>query len=147
MRCTLSNTQVITGGTGGIGGATARSLSSQGASVALFDIIPQEKGQAFAQELGVGDKAKYYKVDITDSDAVKAAVEDVVASLGNLKGAVHCAGVAIKREWTNDIAESIPNFKRWAPNHWPCGEMRTEADRFRVRGFRCWTSMLLVLSL
>lgn len=112
MRCTLSNTQVITGGTGGIGGATARSLSSQGASVALFDIIPQEKGQAFAQELGVGDKAKYYKVDITDSDAVKAAVEDVVASLGNLKGAVHCAGVAIKREWTNDIAESIPNFKK-----------------------------------
>ncbi|OWZ75914.1 hypothetical protein C366_05696 [Cryptococcus neoformans Tu401-1] len=106
------NTFVITGGTGGIGGATARSLSSQGASVALFDIIPQEKGQAFAQELGVGDKAKYYKVDITDSDAVKAAVEDVVASLGNLKGAVHCAGVAIKREWTNDIAESIPNFKK-----------------------------------
>lgn len=103
--------QVVTGGTGGIGGATARLLTSQGASVALLDVIPQEKGDAFAKEVS-GDKAKYYKVDITDSDAVKVAVEDVVKTFGNLKGAVHCAGVAIKRPWTNDVAESIPNFKK-----------------------------------
>ncbi|KAK4687493.1 hypothetical protein P7C73_g2630, partial [Tremellales sp. Uapishka_1] len=106
------NTFVITGGTGGIGGATAKHLTSLGASVALFDIIPQEAGDKFADGLGVQSKAKYYKVDITDPDAIKLAVADVVEVLGNLKGAVHCAGVAIKREWTNDVAESIPNFKK-----------------------------------
>lgn len=77
----------------------------------MIDVIPEEKGQEFAKGVS-GDKAKYYRVDITDSDAVKAAVEDVVKTFGNLKGVVHCAGVAIKRQWTNDVAESIPNFKK-----------------------------------
>lgn len=65
--------------------------------------------------MSADNKAKYYRVDITDSDAVKAAVEDVVKTFGNLKGCVHCAGVAIKRPWTNDVAESIPNFKKVSP--------------------------------
>lgn len=73
-------------------------------------MIPSEAGDAFAKNLG--DKAIYIKVDITDSDAVKAAVASVVKKFGNLKGCVHCAGVAIKREWTNDVADSIPNFKK-----------------------------------
>jgi 3-hydroxyacyl-CoA dehydrogenase len=87
-------------------------LVAQGASVALFDVIDAAKGDAFAQQVSNDNKAKYYRVDITDSDAVKAAVEDVVKSYGNLKGCVHCAGVAIKRPWTNDVSESIPNFKK-----------------------------------
>ena len=103
--------QVITGGTGGIGGATAKFLTAQGASVALFDVIDADKGNTFAQGVSA-DKAKYYRVDITDSEAVKTAVADVVQTFGNLKGCVHCAGVAIKRPWTNDVAESIPNFKK-----------------------------------
>lgn len=74
-------------------------------------MIDAEKGNNFAQGVSA-DKAKYYRVDITDSDAVKKAVEDVVKTFGNLKGCVHCAGVAIKRPWTNDVAESIPNFKK-----------------------------------
>ena len=74
-------------------------------------MIDAEKGNNFAQGVS-DDKAKYYRVDITDSDAVKKAVEDVVKTFGNLKGCVHCAGVAIKRPWTNDVAESIPNFKK-----------------------------------
>lgn len=104
--------QVITGGTGGIGGATAKFLAAQGASVALFDVIPDEAGQEFAKGVSSDGKATYYKVDITNSDAVKTAVESVVAKYGNLKGAVHCAGIAVKRPWTNDIADSIPNFKK-----------------------------------
>lgn len=110
-RC-QADEQVVTGGTGGIGGATARLLTGLGARVALFDVIPQDAGDAFASKIGDGLQASYYRVDITDSDAVKTAVDDVVAKLGNLVGCVHCAGVAIKREWTNDIAESIPNFKK-----------------------------------
>jgi NAD(P)-dependent dehydrogenase (short-subunit alcohol dehydrogenase family) len=96
-------------------------LIGLGASVALFDVVPPETGDKFASEVessGSGKtKALYHKVDITDSDAVRDAVARVVDTLGNLKGVVHCAGVAIKRPWTNDVAESIPNFKKVSLSH------------------------------
>jgi NAD(P)-dependent dehydrogenase (short-subunit alcohol dehydrogenase family) len=87
-------------------------LLAEGASVGLFDVIPQEKGDAFAKELSADGKALYVRVDITDDEAVKAAVQQVVDKYGNLKGCVHCAGIALKRDWTNDAAGSIPNFKK-----------------------------------
>lgn len=90
-------------------------LVAEGANVGLFDVIPQEAGASFANGISA-EKALYVKVDITDSEAVRAAVAQVVEKFGNLKGAVHCAGIALKREWTNDIAESIPNFKKVSDN-------------------------------
>ena len=87
-------------------------LLAEGASVGLFDVIPQEKGEAFAKELSPDGKALYVRVDITDDQAVKAAVQQVVDKYGNLKGCIHCAGIALKRDWTNDAAESIPNFRK-----------------------------------
>lgn len=86
-------------------------LLAEGGSVALFDVLPVDKGDVHAANLS-SDRAIYVKVDITDSDAVKAAVAQVVKKQGNLKGVVHCAGVAIKRPWTNDAADSIPDFKK-----------------------------------
>ena len=90
-------------------------LLAEGASVGLFDVIPQEKGDAFAKELSADGKALYIRVDITDDEAVRAAVQQVVDKYGNLKGCVHCAGIALKRDWTNDAAGSIPNFKKVSP--------------------------------
>ena len=87
-------------------------LIAEGGKAALFDVIEQEKGEAFAAELNAKDSVRYYKVDITSDSAVSDAVERVVREQGDLKGVVHCAGVAIKRPWTNDVAESIPNFKK-----------------------------------
>lgn len=87
-------------------------LLAEGASVGLFDVIPQEKGDSIAKELSADGKALYVKVDITDDQAVKAAVQQVVDKFGNLKGCVHCAGIALKRDWTNDASESIPNFRK-----------------------------------
>ena len=104
--------QIVTGGTGGIGGATAKFLVAQGAAVALFDVIPNEAGNTFAQGVSADGMAIYLKVDITDSEAVESAVGKVVEKYGLLKGCVHCAGIAVKRPWTNDIADSIPYFKK-----------------------------------
>lgn len=106
------NTFIVTGGTGGIGGATAKFLVAQGAAVALFDVIPNEAGNTFAQGVSADGMAIYLKVDITDSEAVESAVGKVVEKYGLLKGCVHCAGIAVKRPWTNDIADSIPYFKK-----------------------------------
>lgn len=87
-------------------------LLAQGANVGLLDVISPEKGDAFAKEISSDGRAIYIRVDITDDAAVKEAVSKVVEKYGNLKGCVHCAGIALKRDWTNDASESIPNFKK-----------------------------------
>lgn len=89
------NTFIVTGGAGGIGGAVAGELVERGANVVLFDVVPEDKGAAFAKTVSA-DKALYLKVDITDSEGTKKAVETAVEKFGNLKGAVHCAGIAVK---------------------------------------------------
>ncbi|CAD6583684.1 MAG: hypothetical protein CYPHOPRED_002467 [Cyphobasidiales sp. Tagirdzhanova-0007] len=105
------NTFIVTGGTGGIGGAVARSLIKSEAKVVLFDVIANELGEGVAAEMG-GKDALYIRVDITNSDAVKGAVKKAVDTFGNLAGCVHCAGIAIKRAWSNDVADSIPDFQK-----------------------------------
>jgi NADP-dependent 3-hydroxy acid dehydrogenase YdfG len=61
----------------------------------LFDILPEEKGAAFAASLDT-KKVLYIKTDITKSDETKAGVQKAVNVYGNLKGLIHCAGIAKK---------------------------------------------------
>lgn len=113
-----SNLFVVTGGAGGIGKAVASVLLGKGALVALFDILDQEKGGAVAKALG--EKAAYISVDIADSGSVKAGLEKALSHFadelkvtgGKLSGCVHCAGIAIKKEWTNNMVDSIANFEK-----------------------------------
>ena len=91
-------------------------ILEQGGAVGLFDVVPDEVGDKIASEMSSGGKAVYVRVNIADDVAVRDAVAVVVSKFGNLKGCVHCAGIALKRDWTNDVAESIPNFKK-VPHH------------------------------
>lgn len=111
------STFIVTGGLGGIGSSVTSLFLAKGAKIALFDIVDDKKGQERAAEYGSPSNVLYIKVDIANSDETKAAVERVVNEMGNLKGCVNCAGVAIKRKWTNDVAASIPDFeKMWNIN-------------------------------
>ncbi|KAK9482800.1 hypothetical protein V1527DRAFT_508888, partial [Lipomyces starkeyi] len=49
-------------------------------------------------------------VDIANADSTKSGIQIVVERLGNLKGVVHCAGIAVQRPWSNDVADSISDF-------------------------------------
>ncbi len=80
---------LITGGASGLGLATARTLHDQGASVVIVD-LPSSDGAAVAAELG--DRARFAAADVTDTDAVTAAL-DTAATLGPLRVAVNCAGI------------------------------------------------------
>jgi len=57
--------------------------------------VPEDKGAAFAASLDT-EKVTYIKTDITNVDDTKAAVDKAVDVYGNLKGLVHCAGIAKK---------------------------------------------------
>jgi 3-oxoacyl-[acyl-carrier protein] reductase len=81
---------LITGGAAGIGKATAVKFASEGAKVVLCDVDP-EAGEALAKELGNG--AVFYKVDVTDRQAVQEWVDDVVAKFGQVDVLVNNAGI------------------------------------------------------
>ena len=80
---------VITGGASGLGLATARRLTSEGAAVVLID-LPSSAGEDVAKELG--DRARFSPGDVTSESDVTAAL-DVAAELGELRVAVNCAGI------------------------------------------------------
>ena len=70
---------IVTGAAEGIGWATAQQLAHAGWSVALFDLngaLTAERAQA------LGAQHSGWACDVTDADAVKAQVSDVVARHG-----------------------------------------------------------------
>jgi NAD(P)-dependent dehydrogenase (short-subunit alcohol dehydrogenase family) len=87
---------LVAGGASGLGEATARSLAAAGARVTIAD-LNAEKGEALAAELG--DSAAFFETDVTDAEAVAAAVE-AAAGDGELRISVCCAGVG----WAERVA-------------------------------------------
>lgn len=80
---------VVTGASSGIGHATARALAAEGASVALF-ARRRDKLEDLAKE--IGDAASVHEVDVSDADAVRRGIEDVVSAGGRLDILVNNAG-------------------------------------------------------
>jgi 3-oxoacyl-[acyl-carrier protein] reductase len=81
---------LVTGGAAGIGKATAIRFAEEGARVVVCD-VREEAGQETVAALGSG--ATFYKVDVTDRQAVQEWVDDVVARYGRIDVLVNNAGV------------------------------------------------------
>jgi len=88
--CLKDKVCLITGGAAGIGKATAIKFANEGAKVVLCDVDP-EAGEALARELGNG--AVFYKVDVTNREAVQEWVDDVVDNFGRVDVLVNNAGI------------------------------------------------------
>ncbi|MET7648474.1 SDR family oxidoreductase [Streptomyces sp. NPDC005426] len=74
---------LVTGGASGIGAAVATMLLERGARVAVLD----------RETEGAPEGALAVKADVTDDDAVRAAVERAAAELGSLHTLVSNAGI------------------------------------------------------
>lgn len=85
-------TALVTGGTSGLGRATALALARGGARVAILGRDPG-RGEEVAAELG--RCGLFVRADVTDAAQVQAALERVRAELGGLNVLVNCAGVGI----------------------------------------------------
>jgi len=78
---------LVTGGSSGIGLATAGLFAARGARVAVLDLQPLPPGDA-----------EYFHVvgDVTDDASVRSAVDSVVATLGGLDILVNNAGIGAR---------------------------------------------------
>jgi 3-hydroxyacyl-CoA dehydrogenase / 3-hydroxy-2-methylbutyryl-CoA dehydrogenase len=81
---------IVAGGASGLGAATARALHGTGAAVVICD-LNAEKGEALAGELG--ERARFVEANVTDPDAVGAAVAAASEAEGGLRISVCCAGI------------------------------------------------------
>jgi NAD(P)-dependent dehydrogenase (short-subunit alcohol dehydrogenase family) len=81
---------LVVGGASGLGAATARGLHAAGAAVVICD-LNAEKGEALAAELG--DGAAFAAANVTEPEAVEAAVEAAGGGDGGLRISVCCAGI------------------------------------------------------
>ncbi|SFC27416.1 SDR family oxidoreductase [Tropicimonas isoalkanivorans] len=90
MRGLKNRVVILTGGSSGIGKATALRLAEEGAKVAIFDL--NESGARDAAAEVRDGTIRAYGVDITDRAAVEAAVEQVEADLGPVELLANVAG-------------------------------------------------------
>lgn len=85
---------LVTGAARGIGFETARQMHLRGASVAVLDLSAEEAREAAER---IGPRAIGIDADVTDQNAMFAAVAEVVEKLGRLDVAVANAGIAQKQ--------------------------------------------------
>ncbi len=89
MRGLAGKAVIVTGGAGGIGSAICRRLAEEKAKVGVFD-LRGDAAEALAAEIGNG--ASGHACDITDLEAVKAAVAAFEAKCGATDALVNNAG-------------------------------------------------------
>jgi 2-dehydro-3-deoxy-L-rhamnonate dehydrogenase (NAD+) len=83
----------IVGAASGIGRAAAEVLGAEGAYVICLDSNAAGASETAAAIAAIGQKAKAYRLDVTDSAGVAAAMAKVISEIGQLHGLVNCAGI------------------------------------------------------
>lgn len=84
MKRFVDRVAVVTGGASGIGLATARRLSEEGATVVVADIAGDEAEHAAAQICADGEKAIATQMDVTAVEAWRVLVDDIRSRVGRL---------------------------------------------------------------
>ena len=99
---------LVTGGSRGIGKATALKLAGEGADVAVHYSRAAAKAEAVCEQIrGLGQQAMPVQADIADREAVNRMVTRVTGALGAIELLVNNAG---------DVGDMT--FEELTPEHW-----------------------------
>jgi NAD(P)-dependent dehydrogenase (short-subunit alcohol dehydrogenase family) len=109
---------LVTGGSRGLGAATAEALADQGADVAISYVASAEKAEALVAKLQAkGVRALAIQSDQADRAAAKPLVEKVVAHFGKLDILVNNAAIAVQGKTVDDPDLDTVNLDRqWEIN-------------------------------
>ncbi|MBS0504084.1 MAG: SDR family oxidoreductase [Proteobacteria bacterium] len=103
---------IVTGGSDGIGRATAKLLATRGATVAICARRPEKLAEAKAEIEAAGGKVEIHQLDVSDDQAFTALVQDVAKRHGRLDMMVNNAmsvhyapiGKLTLDQWRQDFA-------------------------------------------
>lgn len=106
-------TAIITGGSRGIGRATAKALAERGANTAILYAGNEEAAQETVKECeALGVKAQAWKCNVADGEAVKAVVGEIRKSFDSVDILVNNAGITkdglvlmMKEDAFNDVID------------------------------------------
>ena len=84
---------IVTGGTAGIGHATALRFAESGDVVVLWDIDDRNVETLLAGVENAGGTGVFHQVDVSDGGAVEAAVAEVVDEFGRIDVLINNAGI------------------------------------------------------
>lgn len=90
-----NKTAFVTGGASGIGKALATELAKRRALVTIADVNEKNIAEVVKSFEQQGYKVKGVKLDVTDRDAVKEAIEDIVKAHGHLDYVFNNAGISL----------------------------------------------------
>lgn len=97
---------LITGGSRGIGRATALAFAAEGADIAFCHLDDAAKADETAAEVtALGRRAMHRSVDVADTAATRAFAAEVTAALGPIDILFNNAGMNIRRKF-EDYAEA-----------------------------------------
>jgi len=113
MERLVDKVAIVTGGGGGIGGATARALAREGASVLVVDI--NEEAAARTQEgiAAAGDRAVAWRADLSDEAQVVATIAAAVSNFGRLDIVHNNAALTDSDFLTRDTAVTDLSLDVW----------------------------------
>ncbi len=104
---------IVTGGGGGIGGATARALAREGASVLVVDIDEAAAERVTLDIEQAGGKAAAFRADVSEEDDVVAAIAAVTSRFGRLDVLHNNAALTESDFLTRDTAVTELSLDVW----------------------------------
>jgi NAD(P)-dependent dehydrogenase (short-subunit alcohol dehydrogenase family) len=117
----------ITGSASGIGRATATRFAQEGACVAIVDENGEGARETADQIAEIGGRAVVKVLDVTDSAAVGAAVEETVGEFGGLDVVINNAGIDIfggvedlsEPDWDRELEVNLKSAFIVSKAAWP----------------------------
>jgi NAD(P)-dependent dehydrogenase (short-subunit alcohol dehydrogenase family) len=126
---------LVTGGSSGMGLATAHAFAKAGAAVVLADINETTLGTATDDLRGAGHQVLGVRCDVSDEDSVAAMVKATVDTFGRLDMAFNNAGIPVPpSDAADEPAEVFDRVNAinlrgvWACMKHELGQMRTQGS-------------------
>ena len=110
MGLLAENVAIVTGAGQGLGRAVSLEFSDEGSTVALLERNPETLHKVATEIQEKGGVCEPYELDITDYDAYRSVVADVIAKFGKIDAIVNNAAVTLA--YSTILEDSLEDWRR-----------------------------------